>query len=65
MKVSDLTRRALALRREARELRRLGYRQHETDWEIVRGFQRDHVIVDARISADGKTVWTKLGKATA
>jgi hypothetical protein len=61
MKVTAFTKRALAVRREARELQRAGYRRHETDWEILRGFRTDEVIVDAKISHDGKHVWTKLG----
>jgi calcineurin-like phosphoesterase family protein len=66
MKVTDLTRRTLAVRREARQMERLGYRRHETDWEIHRGIHArlndDTRIVDARVSADGLYVWTKLGK---
>ncbi len=62
MKVTDVTRRALAVRREARTLTRAGYRRHETDWEIHRGYRYREVIVDARISCDGKYVWTKLGE---
>ena len=61
MKVTDFTRRALAVRREARNLERQGYRKHETDWEILRGARYREVIVDARISVDGKHVWTKIG----
>jgi hypothetical protein len=60
--VNDRTRRALAFRRQERALLAEGYRRHETDWEIHRGFRRDHVIVDARVSVDGKYVYTKLGK---
>lgn len=55
-------RRALASRRERRQLEAAGYRQHETDWEIHRGGRYDEVIVDAKISVCGKYVWTKLGK---
>lgn len=62
MKVTDVTRRLLADKREEKRLRALGYRKHETDWEIVRGHgQCDKVIVDARISADRKHVWTLIG----
>jgi hypothetical protein len=62
VKVTDFTRNALAVRRERRRLEAVGYRQHETDWEIHRGFLCDHVIVDAKVSVDGKYVYTKLGK---
>lgn len=62
MKVTEFTRQALAARREARTLTRLGFRQHETDWEIIRGSRTKEVIVEARISFDGKSIWTKLGK---
>jgi hypothetical protein len=63
MKVTARTIRALAARREARELQSQGYRRHETDWEIHRGLGRtDEVIIDVKISACGKYVWTKLGK---
>jgi len=55
-------RRALATRREMRDLTAAGYRRHETDWEIIRGGRFDEVIVDARISHDGKSVWTKLAR---
>lgn len=60
MKVSVLTRRRLALRREERQLRKAGYRRHETDWEIHRGYRIGERIVDVKISADGMHVWTKL-----
>lgn len=62
MKVTDFTRQALTVRREMRRMEAAGYRKHETDWEIHRGFRQGEVIVDAKISACGKYVWTKLGK---
>ena len=65
MRITALTRRALAFRREERALTRDGYRRHETDWEIHRGGRYDEVIVDAKISACGKYVYTKLGKPRA
>lgn len=61
MKVTEFTRRALAFRRERRDLEAQGYCMHETDWEIHRGGKEDEVIVDAKISIDGKYVYTKLG----
>lgn len=62
MKVTARTRRALAFRRQARELTRRGYRCHETDWEIHRGGRQGERILDAVISTDGKYVYTKIGK---
>lgn len=62
MIVTSLTRRILAIRRQERELTKLGYRRHETDWEIHRGGRMGDVILDVRISACGLYVYTKLGK---
>ncbi|MBY4947050.1 hypothetical protein K6V92_10510 [Cupriavidus respiraculi] len=64
MIVTDFTRQALAVRREDRRMKALGYRKHETDWEIHRGARYNDVIVDAKISRCGKYVWTKLGETT-
>lgn len=61
MIVTGWTRRALAVRREERRLIPLGYRRHETDWEIIRGGRYRERIVDAKISADGRHVWTLIG----
>ncbi len=61
MIVTDLTRRALAVRREHRRMLKAGFRRHETDWEIHRGMRYNEVIVDAQISVCGKYVYTKLG----
>lgn len=62
MKVTDFTRKVLAVRREHRELSKAGYRRHETDWEIHRGFKSGtHKIADAIISVDGVHVYTKIG----
>jgi len=61
MKVTALTRRALQIRREERELTKAGYRKHETDWEIHRGYRYREQIIDAKVSCDGLYVWTKLG----
>lgn len=61
MRFTERTRKALAFKRQERELKKLGYRRRETDWEILRGFQTDKVILDAKISVDGKYVYTKIG----
>lgn len=62
MLVTDITKSALAVRREKRDLERKGFRRHETDWEIHRGMRYDEVIVEAKISVCGKYVFTKIGK---
>lgn len=63
MLVTEFTRWALRVRREDKRMTAAGYRRHETDWEIIRGLGRhEEVILDARISVDGKYVWTKVGK---
>jgi hypothetical protein len=62
MRVTDFTRECLAVRREEKRLKAAGYRRHETDWEIHRGYRWREVIVDAVVSVDGKYVWTKLGE---
>lgn len=62
MKVTESTKRALAIRRETRRMTALGYRMHETDWEIHRGARYGEVILDAKVSTDGKYVWTKIGR---
>lgn len=64
MKFTSRTRHALAVRREARRMTKLGYRKHETDWELNRGLMWDMRITDARVSCDGKYVWTKIGVDT-
>lgn len=61
MKVTENTRHALAFRRQRRDLAKLGYRIHETDWEIHRGHLTHLRIVDVKISVDGMYVYTKLG----
>ena len=53
MRVTVSTRRALDIRREERRLKGLGYRKHETDWEIHRGHRTGEVIQDVKISMDG------------
>lgn len=60
MKVTKFTRKALAFRRERRALLKAGYRMHETDWEIHRGHATGRTIVDAKVSACGMYVYTKL-----
>lgn len=61
MKVTKVTRQALAVRRERRKMEKAGYRRAETDWEIIRGGRNSEVIVDAIVSVCGKYVYTKVG----
>lgn len=61
MIVTENTRRALASRRENREMDRKGYRRHETNWEIHRGPRVGEIIIDAQISVDGMYVYTLIG----
>lgn len=62
MKVTEFTKSTLAYRRESKRMTLLGFRRHETDWEINRGGRQNERIVEAVISEDGKYVWTRLGK---
>lgn len=59
---SENSKRIRASRQQNKRLRSLGYRCHETDWEIHRGSRLDEIIIDAVISSDGKKVYTLLGK---
>jgi hypothetical protein len=61
MIVTPWVRERLAFLRQERRLLAQGYRMHETDWEIHRGVRRREVILDAKVSTDGKYVYTKLG----
>ncbi len=56
----EFIRNCLKVRKEAKKLTALGFKKHETDWEIVRGGLRHHVIAEAKVSACGKYVWTRL-----
>ncbi len=57
----DRIREILKSRRFSRDMKRKGYRMHETDWDILRGGDYRKVIVDAVIDVGGKHVWTKIG----
>ena len=54
--------RCLAFRKQKRDLYKLGYKMHETDWEIHRGGLYRHIIEDVKISVCGKYVYTKISK---
>ena len=61
MKVTDFTARALAWRREKRDMIAAGYTETtDFDWRLTRGGLIHHKIVDVKISADGKQVWYRL-----
>ncbi len=57
----EFVKRTLKARRQEKKLSKLGYRRHETDWEIIRGSRYNEVILDAVVSTCGKYVYTKIG----
>jgi len=59
MKVTEVTREALAARREIRRMKGEGYQLCEPDWKLIRGGERDKVIVDVAISLDRQHIWFK------
>lgn len=61
MKLHPRGREIILWRRERAELEAAGYRMHETDWELNRGYRWREMIVDVKISRCGKYVYTKLG----
>lgn len=66
MRVTRFTKEALAARRQARSLKAQGYEligeSGHPLWELQRGGRWNHKIVDAIISADGKSVFIKIEK---
>lgn len=60
MLVTTFTRNAISNRREERKLTKLGYHKHETDLEIHRGSAIGGKIIGAKISVDGRYVYTLL-----
>lgn len=63
MKVTDFTRRALAVRRDRRDMIAAGWEFVGEGggklWELYRGYRYTHRISDVRIAADGKALWIK------
>lgn len=66
MKVTSRTRRALASRRELRDMPKLGWEMVGEGggmlWELQRGFRYNHEITDVQIAADRKSLWVKVEK---
>lgn len=64
MKVTGLTKRALAVRRELRDLPKAGWERVGEGggrlWELVRGSRIGYQITETRISADGVSVWVRV-----
>lgn len=63
MKVTETTKRALAVRRERRDMEKAGYRICEPFWELNRGARYLERITDVKISVCGKFVWAKAERA--
>ncbi|GLR46062.1 hypothetical protein GCM10007880_65800 [Mesorhizobium amorphae] len=63
MQVTEFTRRALAYRKQRRDLIAKGYEEIDESggklWELHRGARVGHRIVDAVIAADGRSVYVK------
>ena len=58
MKMTDFTSRALACRREKRDMTAAGFAEtSDFDWRLTRGCLRHHKIAEVKISVDGKQVW--------
>ena len=68
MRLTAFSRRALAIRREARDLPKQGWERVAENggrlWELTRGARWGKVITDVRIAADGKSLWIKVGDPT-
>lgn len=59
MKVNYFTKRALAVRRQQRDLTRLGYEGVAGPWDLDRGGRTGWRIVDVVIAANGKDLYVK------
>lgn len=62
MKVSDFTKKALAFRRQERELRAKGYLRHDIGWRILSDGKPKERIIDAVVSTDGLHIYTLVGQ---
>lgn len=63
MIVTEATKQILAGRREIRRMKGEGYQLCEPDWKLIRGGERDKIIVDIAISRDRQHIWFKTGPA--
>jgi len=62
MKMNPFTLRAIALRRQRRDLTAQGYQFiSEPVWQIIRGARTDEIITDVKISSDGKSLYVLTG----
>lgn len=63
MRVTDFTRRALAYRRQERDMKRRGYEQITCTfgignlWELDRGGRQNWRLTDAVLGVDGKSIY--------
>ena len=60
MLVTDLTRRALANRRERRDYERAGWEKCRMPREMLERIWAGGRITDVELSADGQSVWVKI-----
>lgn len=69
MKVTEATRRWLAIRRDERDMKRAGWEFVGEGggklWELYRGCRTSHSIVDVRIAACGRALWIKTAAENA
>lgn len=68
MRVTGLTRMAMAVRRQHKTLTAPGYELIEENghplWELARGGRTDCRIIDAVVAADGQSVFVKIVKGS-
>lgn len=67
MLITEFSKRAIAARREERQMRTAGYERVGEGggelWQLYRGARVGHIITDARIAADQISVWVKIEPA--
>lgn len=62
MKVTDLTRRLLAFRREQRSMLAQGYKLVEVEWQFHRGatkYCKEGKVTDVKVCIDNQHLWIK------
>ncbi|RTM07424.1 MAG: hypothetical protein EKK31_11725 [Hyphomicrobiales bacterium] len=66
MKLTQITRQVLKVRRDRRDMERDGWEFIGEGggclWELERGYRTRHVITDVRIAASGKGLWIKTAQ---